>query len=118
MKTATRPNHSLREIPSGVWALGLVSMLMDVSSEMIRALLPVCPVTVLSTSIVTVAAIKGIAEATGSTTKIFSRMLWDVAGLEGAFFAGACLAFLALVGRLGMRGQQDKWSLNDREPIP
>ena len=29
-----------REIPGSVWTLGLVSMLMDVSSEMIHALLP------------------------------------------------------------------------------
>jgi hypothetical protein len=46
-----KPNYSLREIPSGVWALGFVSMLMDVSSEMIHALLPVYLVTVLVSGI-------------------------------------------------------------------
>src|SRR6202521_4737294 len=61
-----------REIPGGVWALGFVSMLMDVSSEMIHALLPVYLVTVLGTSMVTVGVIEGIAEATASITKIFS----------------------------------------------
>jgi MFS family permease len=80
MKTATRPNHSLREIPSGVWALGLVSMLMDVSSEMIHALLPIYLVTVLGTSMVTVGVIEGIAEATASITKIFSGALSDWLG--------------------------------------
>jgi len=43
-----------REIPGGVWALGVVSMLMDISSEMIHALLPVYLVTVLGTSALTV----------------------------------------------------------------
>ena len=38
-----------REIPRGVWMLGLVSLFMDVSSEMIHALLPLYLVTVLST---------------------------------------------------------------------
>src|ERR1700704_1004736 len=72
---ATKPNYSLREIPSGVWALGFVSMLMDVSSEMIHALLPIYLVTVLGTSMVTVGFVEGIAEATASITKIFSGAL-------------------------------------------
>jgi MFS family permease len=75
-----KPNYSLREIPGGVWALGLVSMMMDVSSEMIHALLPVYLVTVLGTSMVTVGAIEGIAEATASITKIFSGALSDWLG--------------------------------------
>jgi MFS family permease len=77
---ATKPNHSWRDIPGGVWALGLVSMLMDVSSEMIHALLPVYLVTVLGTSMVTVGVIEGIAEATASITKIFSGALSDWLG--------------------------------------
>jgi MFS family permease len=76
----TKSNYSLREIPGGVWALGLVSMLMDVSSEMIHALLPVYLVTVLGTSMVTVGVIEGIAEATASITKIFSGALSDWLG--------------------------------------
>jgi MFS family permease len=77
---ATKPNYSLREIPSGVWALGFVSMLMDVSSEMIHALLPIYLVTVLGTSMVTVGFIEGIAEAAASITKIFSGALSDWLG--------------------------------------
>ena len=77
---ATKPNYSLREIPSGVWALGFVSMLMDVSSEMIHALLPIYLVTVLGTSMVTVGFIEGIAETTASITKIFSGALSDWLG--------------------------------------
>src|SRR6266516_4291110 len=69
-----------REIPASIWALGLVSLLMDVSSEMIHALLPVYLVTVLGTSMVTVGVIEGIAEATASITKIFSGALSDWLG--------------------------------------
>lgn len=72
--------RSLRDIPAGVWALGFVSMLMDTSSEMIHALLPVYLVTVLGTSMVTVGFIEGIAEATASITKIFSGALSDWLG--------------------------------------
>ncbi len=67
-------------IPAGVWALGFVSMLMDISSEMIHALLPVYLVTVLGTSMVTVGFIEGVAEATASITKIFSGALSDWLG--------------------------------------
>jgi len=69
-----------REIPGGVWALGLVSLLMDVSSEMIHALLPLYLVTVLGTSMLTVGVIEGVAEATASIVKIFSGGLSDKLG--------------------------------------
>jgi MFS family permease len=69
-----------REIPPGVWALGLVSLLMDLSSEMIHALLPLYLVTVLGTSMLTVGVIEGIAEATAAIVKIFSGALSDRLG--------------------------------------
>ncbi|MDO8876989.1 MAG: MFS transporter [Pseudolabrys sp.] len=69
-----------REIPGGVWALGLVSLFMDVSSEMIHALLPLYLVTVLGTSTLTVGIIEGVAEATASITKVFSGALSDYLG--------------------------------------
>jgi MFS family permease len=69
-----------REIPTGIWALGFVSLLMDVSSEMIHALLPIYMVTVLGTSMMTVGLIEGIAEATASITKVFSGALSDWLG--------------------------------------
>lgn len=72
--------NGIRAIPSGIWALGFVSMLMDVSSEMIHALLPVYLVTVLATSAVTVGIIEGIAEATASITKVFSGAISDWLG--------------------------------------
>jgi MFS family permease len=70
----------LQGIPAGVWALGFVSMLMDISSEMIHALLPVYMVMVLGTSALTVGVIEGVAEATASITKVFSGALSDWLG--------------------------------------
>ena len=80
MPEARTRAHSLRAIPGGVWALGFVSMLMDISSEMIHALLPIYLVTVLGTSALTVGMIEGIAEATASITKVFSGALSDWLG--------------------------------------
>src|SRR5437660_8701216 len=68
---------SLQAIPVSVWTLGFVSLLMDLSSEMIHALLPLYLVTVLGTSTLTVGIIEGIAEATASMTRIFSGALSD-----------------------------------------
>ena len=70
----------LRSIPAGVWTLGFVSMLMDISSEMIHALLPIYMVSVLGTSTFAVGLIEGIAEATAAITKIFSGALSDWLG--------------------------------------
>ena len=72
--------RSLSKIPRSVWALGFVSMFMDISSEMIHALLPLYMVTVLGTSVVAVGVIEGIAEATASITKVFSGALSDRLG--------------------------------------
>ncbi len=74
------PPASRQSIPAGIWALGFVSMLMDISSEMIYALLPVYMVTALGTSALTVGLIEGIAEATASITKVFSGALSDWLG--------------------------------------
>src|SRR5437868_3912388 len=61
-----------RKIPRTVWALGFVSMFMDISSEMIHSLLPVFLVTTLGASAALLGVIEGVAEATASITKIFS----------------------------------------------
>ncbi len=76
---AKRP-ATWRQLPKGVWALGFVSMLMDVSSEMIHALLPVYLVVGLGASALAVGVIEGIAEATAAITKIFSGALSDRLG--------------------------------------
>jgi MFS family permease len=75
------PTSAWRQsIPAGIWALGFVSMLMDISSEMIHALLPVYMITVLGASALAVGVIEGIAEATASITKLFSGALSDWLG--------------------------------------
>ncbi len=68
------------KIPTGVWVLGFVSMLMDISSEMIHALLPVYLVSVLGVSALEVGVIEGIAEATASIVKVFSGAISDWLG--------------------------------------
>ncbi|GLT22334.1 MFS transporter [Zoogloea oryzae] len=74
-QTGVRPR-----LPAGIWALGLVSMLMDISSEMIHALLPVYLVGALGASTLAVGVIEGIAEATAAITKVFSGALSDWLG--------------------------------------
>ncbi len=72
--------HHVTQIPTGVWVLGFVSMLMDISSEMIHALLPIYMVSVLGTSTLAVGLIEGVAEATAAITKVFSGALSDWLG--------------------------------------
>lgn len=76
-------NHwmtGLRSIPRSVWVLGFVSMLMDISSEMIHVLLPIYMVTVLGTAMITVGIIEGVAEATAAIVKVFSGAISDKLG--------------------------------------
>lgn len=72
--------QTLRHLPVSIWALGFVSLLMDVSSEMIHSLLPVFMVTVMGTSVFTVGLIEGAAEATALIVKVFSGVLSDYWG--------------------------------------
>jgi len=67
-------------IPAGIWALGFVSLLMDVSSEMIHSLLPIFMVSVLGASAVAVGLVEGAAEATALIVKVFSGALSDYLG--------------------------------------
>src|SRR6266540_485490 len=69
-----------RQIPGGVWALGIVSLLMDTSSELIHALLPIYLVDGLGASALAVGVIEGIAEATALIVRIFSGALSDRLG--------------------------------------
>ena len=75
-ETAPVPTPSGR-LPAGVWALGLVSMFMDISSEMIHGLLPVFLTSVLGASAEMVGLIEGVGEATASISKLFSGWFSD-----------------------------------------
>ncbi|MGM9515543.1 MFS transporter [Roseateles sp. DB2] len=68
---------TLRRIPGAVWVLGFVSLLMDISSEMIHSLLPLFMMGSLGMSATAVGLIEGAAEATALIVKIFSGMLSD-----------------------------------------
>ena len=77
----TKLNGSvLSQIPSGVWILGFVSMLMDISSEMIHSLLPLFMVGTLGASVFMVGLIEGLAESTALIVKVFSGTLSDYLG--------------------------------------
>lgn len=83
-------------LPRAIWALGFVSLLMDVSSEMIHGLMPVFLVSVLGASTITVGLIEGIGEATASITKIASGILSDRLGKrKGLAVVGYGLATLS-----------------------
>jgi len=80
MATESTKAGTLRQIPSAIWVLGFVSLLMDVSSEMIHSLLPMFMVTSLGASAVMVGLVEGGAEATALIVKVFSGALSDYLG--------------------------------------
>jgi MFS family permease len=74
------PLAPMDRIPRTVWALGFVSLFMDLSSEIIHALLPLFLTTSLGVSVAMVGLIDGIAEATASISKVFSGYISDRIG--------------------------------------
>jgi len=74
------PAAPRRRLPGAVWALGTVSLLMDSSSEMVHALLPLFMTGVLGASMLEVGLIEGIAEGIAAIAKVFSGTLSDWIG--------------------------------------
>jgi MFS family permease len=64
-------------LPRGIWVLGFVSLLMDVSSELVHSLLPLFLVGTLGVGVLVVGVIEGVAEATALVTKVLSGTLSD-----------------------------------------
>ena len=95
-------------IPAAVWALGLVSMFMDISSEMIHSLLPMFLATTLGVSAAAIGLIEGLAEATALIVKVFSGVLSDWLGKrKGLALLGYALGaftkpFFALANGAGL----------------
>ena len=95
-------------IPTGIWILGCVSLLMDTSSELIHSLLPVFLVSVLGASAVTVGFIEGAAESLALIVKVFSGALSDYLGkrkllaVAGYGLAALSKPLFALAGSPGM----------------
>lgn len=79
-----RTNTPLKHIPASVWVLGLVSMFMDISSEMIHCLLPLFLVGTLGASALMVGLIEGLAESAALIVKVFSGALSDYLGKRKA----------------------------------
>ena len=85
-----------QRLPRAIWVLGLVSMLTDVSSEMVGGLLPVYLMTVLGASASLVGLIEGLAGATAMVVKVFSGGLSDFFGRRKPFvLAGYSLSAIA-----------------------
>ncbi|MHC8351443.1 MFS transporter [Pseudomonas sp. RT4P38] len=83
-------------IPRTIWALGFVSLFMDLSSELVHSLLPVFLVTTLGASALAVGVIEGIAESTAMLVKIFSGAISDFIGRrKGLLLLGYGLAALS-----------------------
>ena len=78
--TRTDPDPPRQALPAGICVLGFVSLLMDVSSEMIHSLLPLFMVGTLGMSVVVVGLIEGLAESTALTMKVFSGVISDYVG--------------------------------------
>ncbi len=78
-ETSTR-RASIKQLPRNVWAVGLTSFFMDVSSEMVLNILPLFLANVLGVKTNIIGLIEGIAEATASILKLFSGWLSDRIG--------------------------------------
>lgn len=83
-------------LPRGIWALGFVSLFMDVSSELIHSLLPTFMVVGLGASLFAVGLVEGVAEATAAASAIAGG-LWQWVGPRATFTAGAVFTTIALV---------------------
>jgi MFS family permease len=125
-------------VPAEIWVLGMVSLLMDVSSEIIHSLLPMFMVTALGTSTISVGVVEGLAESLALVVKVFSGTLSDYWGRRkglavfgyalGAFtkplFAMATGFGLVLTARLldrvgkGVRGAPRDALVADITPPP
>src|SRR5512141_294633 len=71
---------AIRALPRNVWAVGLTSFFMDVSSEMVINILPLFLANVLGVQTNIIGLIEGLAEATASILKLFSGWLSDKMG--------------------------------------
>jgi MFS family permease len=67
----------LKNIPRGVWMLGLVSLFMDMSSEMAHAVLPLFVVGTLGASVATLGLLEAIANGTTHFAKLYSGLISD-----------------------------------------
>lgn len=77
---ASTERATIKQLPPNVWAVGLTSFFMDISSEMVINILPLFLANVLGVQTSIIGLIEGIAEATASILKMFSGWLSDKMG--------------------------------------
>lgn len=93
-----------KSLPGNVWALSVVSLLNDTSSEIIYPLLPTFLALALGASPFAIGAIEGLAESTASLLKLFSGYLSDrfdrrkLPVFLGYTLASVTRPFLAFIG--------------------
>lgn len=93
--SSDRPAIKIR-IPRTVWVLGFVSLLMDISSEMIHALLPLFMAGTLGASAIWIGLVEGIGEGTALIAKVFSGVVADRFGHKKRLvFAGYFLGVIS-----------------------
>ena len=118
MPNPPAPNRP--QLPAGIWMLGFVSLLMDLSSEMIHSLLPMYMVGVLGASALVVGFIEGLAEATALIVRVFSGALSDWLGrrkglaLLGYGLGALSKPFFALAGSPMLPGGGLGWIVGAR----
>lgn len=99
---------ALRALPRPIWVLGLVSLLMDMSSEIVVALLPAFLTVGLGASMAFVGLVEGLAEATAAFCKVGAGALSDYWGrrkglaLFGYGLAAATKPFFPLAAGPGL----------------
>jgi MFS family permease len=71
---------SPKRLPGAVWALGLTSLFMDFSSEMIHGLLPIYLTATLGIPAVELGLLEGLSEATSLAVKVVSGRVSDYIG--------------------------------------
>lgn len=99
VSSVPHPTSAATRLPAGIWVLGVVSLLMDTSSELVHSLLPLFMATSLGASVTTIGVLEGIAEATASITKVLSGTLSDRLGRrKGLVVLGYALAALSKPG--------------------
>lgn len=77
MSDNNEKKNSIKDLPRNIWAVGLTSFFMDISSEMIINILPLFLSNVLGVKTNIIGLIEGVAESTASILKIFSGWLSD-----------------------------------------
>src|ERR1039458_1771488 len=89
-KSTMPSTTSFNRIPTGIWVLGFVSMLMDISSEMIHSLLPMFLMGALGASALAVGILEGLAESAALFVNVVFGVVGDSVGKRKG---------LAVVGR-------------------